>query len=458
MTNEKTSSFFDEDMLAKEPRDSTIKADTSSQSPKETSNKKIISSLVGKEVLDRIGYGFGAQQFIIILFFLTGAGPLLVGLLNGLKDVLSSILSSFLAELTRFKTFSKQYVATAGIIFGFSLIGILLALRMEQVWLYAVALFIGNIAIVVYGELHGHITTTRFSFSRRHPVLRWLSTNGLFITAVSFLCSGLLLELFWNTSSTINLLGFSLPVSGAFLTFEIAAIAFILSGFMLRRLPLREQQHNEHKQWDVFKHHVHSAFHNLRFFFKQRYLSFMMIGSVLITVIQSLGASFYGYYIYEYFKTDVFGGFINVAIVFVVALLFSLIGPRIIQFLHKHISLGPLFVFGTLLSAMLPLVLLYNPLFPAVLVAVTLTIIGYSILSTAQSLLAQQLLGNSERESFFNITGFVSALPFLVLVIAGSILAMSSYLLLFKAIIFTLIGILTPFYILLVLISREQRI
>ncbi|HEY9704740.1 MAG TPA: hypothetical protein V6C58_20035, partial [Allocoleopsis sp.] len=48
------------------------------------------NNLLGsKEFLDRIGYGFASQQFINILFLLSGASLFFIGFINGIKTSLT---------------------------------------------------------------------------------------------------------------------------------------------------------------------------------------------------------------------------------------------------------------------------------------------------------------------------------------------------------------------------------
>nr|MCK4930437.1 hypothetical protein [Nanoarchaeota archaeon] len=116
--------------------------------------KKNIKLLTFKEVLDRVGYGFASVQFINILFYLTGAGFFLIGVINGLKAILSLIISSFLQEYSKIKAVSKKFMSKAGILFGISFLFIAMAIVIKSVPLFAVALLAGSIGVVTYGDLY----------------------------------------------------------------------------------------------------------------------------------------------------------------------------------------------------------------------------------------------------------------------------------------------------------------
>jgi hypothetical protein len=77
-------------------------------------HQKSLNTIFGtKEFFDRLAYGFAPTQFITILFFLTGAGPFIVGCVQALRDVLSGVFSSILSEYSK----KKSMVRTTFIIF-----------------------------------------------------------------------------------------------------------------------------------------------------------------------------------------------------------------------------------------------------------------------------------------------------------------------------------------------------
>ncbi len=463
-----TNSFFEENAIAKgsekvagsENKDSFLDFDEKQQEQSlhvKKHYRKLNRRFTAKELLDRIGYGFGASQFITILFFLTGATPLLVGFINGFKDVLASLFSSFLQEFSKVNSLSKRFISSAGILFGFSLIGIVLAIRMSSPWTYAIALLVGSFGIVAYGERHHRIINASLRHERKSLFLKRITHYGLLITALSFLLSGYLLETFGIDAGTVSLFGMTIRLSGYFLAFEIAAIAFICSGFILSKTPLNIGTRT-YKMEKFLRGHFKKSLHEFRYFLNNKYLFMLFIGALLLSVIESLGATFYGYHIFTLFRDQYLGGFLNVALIFIIALLISTAGPFITRFLERHIGLAPMFVFGTMLMTLLPFIFMTNPHFYAVIAATSLAIIGSSILGASQGLLVQKLLPAHERSSFFNSIGVIIALPFLLLVIAGSMIAMSSFLLLFKIMVIILLAVVAPLYIALVLTSHKQRL
>lgn len=411
-----------------------------------------------KEIFDRIGYGFAAHQFITIFFFLTGASAFLVGLIYALRSVLNDLFSSVFRELSSEQTISNKFISITGIIFGFSFFGLLLAIRLDSTALFIFSLLVGSTSVVTYGELYSRLLNDGIKDERRSWFLRKIAHHGLVITALAFLFSGFLLERFSEAGSSIILFGYTIPLSGYFISFEVAAIAFILSGFILSRIPVRQVS----KRKILIKLFFLKYFHELRaqqkLFFSNTYAHFLFYGALLITVIEALGASFYGYYIYKLFENQFLGGFFNVALIFTIAIFASFLGPSIIKLLTNKTGLAPLFVFGSLLLAMTPLALVFNPYFITIIVAVSLTVIGSSILGVAQSLLARKLLSPSHRRSFFTSLQTLLIIPFFIFAVAGSIIAsIFSFIVLFKILIILIVFVVTPLYFVLVYISMAKN-
>ncbi len=414
-----------------------------------------------REILDRIGYGLGAHQFINILFFLTGAGALLVGIINAFRDVISDFFAAFIKEFSQLKTLGKQFISTAGIIFGFSFLGVLLGIRLHSTFLFAVAVLLGSIGVVAYGHLHVQLVDLHLHHEKRSKFLRKISHFGLLITLVAFLFSGFLLEHFGMEGQSILVMGKTIPLAGYFVVFEFAAIMFILSGFILAKTPLQNVPKKHYSFIKFLREYIHESTSKAKLFFSDSYSTFLFLGSLFIGVAHTLGAAFYGYVIYEFYKTSYFGGFLNVAVVFGVAILVSLLGSSVTQFVQRQAGLAPMFVFGTLLMAMMPLALLYNPHFYAVVLAASLAVLGSSILGVAQGLLTNKLLGPSEKKTFYTSLKTLSAIPFLILVIAGAYLAQIGgmpFTLLLKSLAVLLVGIVTPLYFWLVITSRKKNL
>ncbi|MCF7798919.1 hypothetical protein K9M74_03375 [Candidatus Woesearchaeota archaeon] len=413
-----------------------------------------------REILDRLGYGLGAHQFINILFFLTGAGAFLVGIINAFRDIISDFLAAFIKEFSQLNTLGKRFISTAGILFGFSFLGILLGIQLSSTALFAISMLLGSIGVVAYGHLHVQLVDTHLKHEKRSRFLRSISHYGLLITLLAFILSGFLLETF-KQGQSIELLGVVIPLTGYFLVFELAAIMFILSGFILAKTPLKAAEKKQYSLFTFFKSYLHESFSKAKQFFSSKYSTLLFLGSLFIGVIHTLGTTFYGYIIYDFYKTSYLGGFLNIALVFGIAIFVSLLSPWFTRFVQRRAGLAPMFVFGTLLMTMVPLALLYNPHFYAVILAVSLGVLGSSILGVAQGLLTNKLLEPSEKKTFFTSLKTLSAIPFLILVGGGAYVAHIGsfpFSTLLKIIILVLVGFITPLYFSLVISSQRKRL
>jgi len=426
---------------------------------KKREQRNKFNSLFGlKEFFDRLGYGFAPHQFVTILFFLTGASALVVGIINGLRHLLSDLFSSFMQYYSSLKTMDKTFISSSGILFGFSFLLLVLAIRLRSVWLFSLALLIGSFGVVAYGELYTRLLDSTITYEKRSRFLRYKTYYGLLITAIAFLLSGFLLEIFGMGGTSTTIANFTIPVSGYFIAFELAAIAFILSGFIIRKLSVKTKK-TTYPVMKAVKEYTHQALSQLQLFRKNKYLMLLFIGAILLAVVESLGATFYGYYIYETFKDVFLGGFLNVAVIFVTAILVSFFSPTLIKFLKKKIGLAPMFVFGTLLMAIIPLVLIYNLYFYAVLLAVVIGVLGASIVGVSQGLLTRKLLARSERTLFFQSLHLLMIIPFLILVPLGAYIAtIYSFTTLFIVLLFTLLALIAPLYFVLVMLTNRQKL
>lgn len=422
-------------------------------------NKLLNSAFSLKEVLDRIGYGLGAHQFVTILFFLSGASAFLVGIINALRDVISDFISAFIGSYERVQTISKTTISFAAILFGFSFFGLVLGYRQNSTLIFVISLLIGSLGIVSYGRLYTNLLNQQIKHERKTKFLRGVAHYGLLITIATFIVSGILFERLGLETTQWQVLGLSIPVSGYFVAFELAAIMFILSGFILSTIPARELEHKTYPLKQFLKEYIHQVGAQAKLFFTNKNSFLLFIASVIISVVQTLGASFYGYYIFVLFRDQFFGGFLNIAIIFSVAILASFLGPSFTRFIQKRAGLAPMFVFGTLLLAIMPLVLVYNTNFYPILVAGSLAILGASIIGVAQGLLTHKLLSLSERKTFFASLRFLSAVPFLIFAGAGALIAtIHSFEILFKIIVAVLVLLVTPLYFTLVVRATKRRL
>ncbi|MBW2990252.1 hypothetical protein KY348_00955 [Candidatus Woesearchaeota archaeon] len=421
-------------------------------------DKKNIRLLTIKEVLDRVGYGFAPTQFINILFYLTGAGFFLIGIVNGLKAILSLIISSFIQEYSKLKDISRKFLSKAGILFGISFLFIAFAIVIKSLFLFSAALLIGSIGVVTYGDLYNRLVEKTLKKEKMSKFLLRISHYGVLITGASFLVSGWLFDKFPIINTVkINLFGKLLPVYGYLIAFEITAIAFILSGYVLHYV--KEKQVETGKIKGLIKGYYYRIRIQTKTFLKNKYLLTLLFASSITGLIQILGNSYYGIYIYNKFKFMAFGGFMNIAVIFTFAIIVSFLGPAFSKYLNRKVGLAPTLVFGTLLLSMMPLVSAYNPYFMSISIANALSILGAAILGVSQGLLVRKLLTENLRKLYFAALSLAVIIPFIILIPIGSWIAQAyGLVLLFKILAFVLLLLAAPIYFVLVIMANKLRL
>lgn len=409
-------------------------------------NSKLLSL---QETITRIGYGAVPPQFINILFSFTGASLFLIGLFNGLRSVISMVLTSVLQEYSKVHRVSKNVISGAGIIFGFSFFLMGFALRSQAVWLYATGILLAGVGVVVYGDLYHKFVAEVIRQEKKGALLAKMGYYGVLITMIAMLLSGYIIEAYPDGS---NILGY--PIAGYLLSFEITAFAFIISGYLLTYL--KEQR--EKRIYPLGKfigEHARDLRVQMSIMLKNKYTLLMLLATAIAGILEVLGHSYYGLYIYRSFD----GGFIVVAILYSLAILTSFLGPWFTRKLHKAIGLSPMLVFGTLLTAILPLTLVFNVNILSVGAALIFSVMGASIIGVSQGMLARKLMDEKTRKKYFMSIGMILALPYLILVPLGAWFAQHyGFDAIFLAIGIGLAVIVAPIYFILVAMASKERL
>ena len=424
--------------------------------------KRDIRLFTFKEVFDRVGYGFSSVQFVNILFYSIGANYFLIGIINGLKAILSILFSSFLQEYANLRQVSTKFLSKAGVLFGFSFIFIAMAITMRSIPLFSAAILIGAIGVVSYGDLYEQLTERHLKKEKLGKFLLNISHFGVIITGLAMILSGILFDRFPIVGAErIVLFGKSMPVFGYLICFEITAIAFILSGYVLHFV--KENIPSQEKLKGFISGHLKKIKEQNKVFFKNKSLVFLLIASSITGLVQILGNSFYGVYIYRKFQEGLFEGifsgiFLNLAFIFLFAIVVSFIGPAFSRYLNKRVGLAPSLVFGSLLTAIMPLVAVYNPKFMPLLIANALAVLGAGILGMGQGLLVRKLLRDDERSLYYAVLSIGVLVPFLILIPLGSWLAQISLMLLFQVLGGVILFLAAPIYFVLVVLANKQRL
>ncbi len=415
--------------------------------------------LAWRELLDRFGYGAAAPPFLNILFYQAGAGIFLLGLVNGVKAALSMGITSTLQEYGKVHRMPKRLIGGAGILFGFSFLFMAFAIRAKLVWPYAVGLLLASVGVVVYGDLYTTFVLETIKREKMGTVLRRMGQYGVLITMAAMLLGGWLIDTFPETGSlTFVLFGMTFQPIGYLLAFEITALSFIISGYLFHQLT-EGREERRYPLRAFLRSHTRALCGNLKETMRHKYLSLLLVAAIIAGLLEVLGQSYYGLFIYEQFRHLGFGGFLNVAILYGIAILTSFTGPWFTHLLRRSIGLAPMLVFGTLLMAILPFTLFRNANIVAVALALALSVIGGAIVGMAQGLLARKLMGEEARKRYFMSIGFAIAPAYLLLIPLGAWLASVIGLrTLFLGLGIGFAAVVMPLYFLLVTLANKERL
>ncbi|MFC1648191.1 MFS transporter [Nanoarchaeota archaeon] len=436
-------------------QDALSKAEAETAEYRET--KHLVKVFSWKEMFDRVGYGFVPQQFINILFFLTGAGFFWLGIINGARSVISTVLSSMFQEYSKKRQLRKRIISCSGYLYGFSFFGMAAATLLKSVPLFAASLLIGSIGVVSHGDLYQSLKKRQLKREKMNRFLASIAKYGVLITAVCLLVSGWLMDKFPVLGTeTIMFMGKSFPLLGYLISFEVTAIAFILSGHMLAHV---KDVVDQKKVDRFFRNYIKDMRIYLGTFMRNGSLFLLILTTIIIGLVQVLGNSYYGVFIYQGFKDMAFKGFMNVAVLYFIAVMVSLLGPWFSRSVNKKIGLAPTLVFGTLLVAMTPMAMAFNPNFYAIGAALALSVLGAAIIGVSQGMLVGKLLRVDERRVYFSTASMAAILPFIILLPIGSWYAqMHGLVPLFKILAGVLVIIVAPLYIVLVGMSSKRRL
>ncbi len=431
-------------------------------------NNKILSI---NELVSRIGYGFASQQFVNILFMLSGASIFLIGLFSGIKASFSYLLSGFLKEYSKLKYIGKKFISISGMIYGFSFLGMAFAVVLRSPLFFAFSMLVGTIGIIAHGDLYSNFSNKLLKTEKRQTFLRFVSYFGILITAASLFAAGFLMQIIPMTGYRLVLdlhfLELAKPlvfhIFGYLLAFEMTAVMFILSGYMLSFI--KDETENFQTNFRFYQfigQYIKNATENTAVFTKNKKVFLLMLATVITTIVQILLNSYTGIFIYENFNQQFLGGFLNVAFVFVIALVASISGSVLTKKFARYLGEAPMLVFGTLLMALLPFTLFFNPNLYSISLAVAVSIIGGTIVGIAQGLIAERLLNENDIKRYFSSLGFVSIIPVFLIVSVGAVIAqVISLETLFLILAIVLAGIVMPIYFIIVMIVdgeyRKER-
>ncbi len=414
------------------------------------------STFLTKEILDRIGYGLASQQFLNVLFVQSGASLFLVGVINGLK-VMSSVVVSYLLERHQLSTKANRFfMMIVGLLFGVSIFTTTVALAMKSIPLFVLSTVFASVIAVCYGTLYQDWFRAHLEMRKRGFLLSRISYYGLGITGISMLAGAFLADRFTNGQTlAFAALGYNVRLQGFVAALIMAALIFMFSALIMLLIGDRSRKKIAPRPLPT----VTSA--TWKELFSSRVLIILFIASATISIVQTLATAYYGIFIYQYFNHSGFGGFMNVAAIFLIALLTSIVGPLIAQYNARAYGKFPMLVFGTLLIAIGPVTYYYNPNLLSISVAMFLSTIGSAICGVSFGLLTIEFVREDRKASFAQLSNLLTLIPYALFIPLGSYVAQSFGMpTLFLALSVGLITVTLPLYLLVIFVSntRSQKI
>jgi len=421
----------------------------------ENKKKKNLSNIFfTKETLDRIGYGFGSEQFINILFFHTGASYFLIGLINGIKALFSVLLSSFLTKYTETTEINIRSISRFGIVFGFSFLFIGIARFLKSIPLFIFAIFLSTLSVVSHGDLYQKLLSETIKKENRSELLKKIGQYGVFILALSMLLSAYLMNIFPETGKIITIFGYNFRIYGYLISFEITAFAFIISGFITSFI--KEKPKTKISISEEFQNFYYTLKYNTIRYLKNKTTFVLILCSTITGFAQILGYSYYGIYMYQIFEKVYLGGFLNVAIVFLIGILLSILSPKIARTLSLRYGNVPMLVFGTLLLSIMPFTFYFNPSIFSIAAGTAISVIGSSLVGLGTALSISNLINKKDRKIYYAIFSLIVTIPYLISIPVGAWFTEiygARILFFYLGIILSLI--VTPLYVSLLFIKRE---
>jgi MFS family permease len=147
----------------------------------------------------------------------------------------------------------------------------------------------------------------------------------------------------------------------------------------------------------------------------------------------------------------------NVAIVFIIALLTSFFAPMITRQNALEYGKFPMLVFGTLLLAIMPLSFVYKPNLLSISLGTMLGIIGGVICGVAQGLLTLDILKEHEREAYVKASQIMTIMPYFIAIpIAAYVAQVFGLKILFLWLVIALAAIVMPMYFFVVVANHNK--
>jgi uncharacterized protein YoaH (UPF0181 family) len=421
---------------------------------KKRETRKRKKDLTGIEFLDRTAFGMSSVQYINIFAYIFGANLFLIGLAHSIINSLQLFFTFVLengSKLKRFFTAERS-----------KFLAILMLLIMAYFALIKnfygllVALILYSLFISFYNIRYPRKSLRILKVEKRDFILRNIVLIGVMITSLGIYLGGWFLD-YYMLSNFLGLHVFGYQLNPPALIFAAAAFLLLISEFIL--LKYRKESNIQEQVVGRVSEKIRQAFKFISNIKANKNLLILFLGSSFAFMVSLLVNSYLGIFIYTRLSDFGFGAFRNVAIIFIIAIISSLIGPWVVRKNAAEIGKLPLLIFGSLLTAILPFALFLNKGFTSMALATLLGILGSSISESALGLTFMDIIRTETRKLYFNSIRMLLWLPTLILSAIGAFIAFQFGLkVLFLGLAIIQIGLVFPLYFALLIIESRKKV
>ena len=442
------------------PNDAQIAVEEALTQIKRENKQKVLKKRLGllsMEFFDRVGFGLSSIQYTNIFFFLFGINLFVVGLVHGLNLFLQLIISFFFEGTRKLKSKSLSLITKFfGIMFLIAMA--LFALDGNKVGLLLSFLAYSSF-ILVYSIKYNKVSYLLLKGERRGFFTRNIALTGLFFTAIGLFFSAWILDYF---SFSENLFGkiqiFQYGLNSPAIIYFLSALMLFVSGAVMLFLKSKPEEDEPLTRAD-FGEKIAFTIKTLKEVFSDKKLLVLSLGSIISFIANILINAYLGIFIYTSLSNTGFGAFRNVAIIFIIALFSSILGPYIVRSNSRLIGKLPLLIFGTLLSAILPFAVYFNRGLMSLAIATLLGILGASIAESAFGMAFMDMISSEKRNAYFKSLSFIVSLPSVILVALGAFVTQFFGIqVLFIALSILLALVVVPMYFGLLIVESKRKI
>jgi len=442
------------------PNDAQIAIDEAlSQIKRENKNKVMRGRLgiFGLELFDRIGFGLSSIQYTNIFFFLFGINLFIIGLIHGI-NLFIQLIVSFLFEGRRRLKNKTLSLFTKFLSIVFVLAMGVFSITSNKLGLLISFLFYSSF-ILIYSIKYNKVSYILLKSENRGFFIRHIALTGLIFTAIGIFLSAWILDYFsfaQDLFGKIQIFQFSIN-SPAIIYFSSALMLFMAFLIMLF-FKSKTTEDEPIPRIDIFTK-ISYAIKTLKEIFSDKKLMILSIGSIISFIANILVNAYLGIFIYTSLSNTGFGAFRNVALIFIIALFSSMLGPYIVRSNSRYIGKLPLLIFGTLLSAILPFAVYFNRGLMSLAIATLLGILGSSIAESALGMAFMDMISTEKRLAYFKSSSFIVSIPSIIFVALGALIAQFFGIqILFISISILIAFVVVPMYFALLVIESTRKI